>query len=307
MKIYSSIEQYPKNINSVLTTGTFDGVHMGHQIILNRLIQIAKKNNGESVILTFYPHPRKVLYDDHELKLITTQDEKLKLLESLGIDHVVAHPFTKDFSRLSSIEFIRDILVKELNTKKLVIGYDHHFGRNREGTFNHLKECSSLYGFDVEEIPPLEVDKVNVSSSKVRVALEDGDVKLASLFLRRNYSLEGRVVTGKKIGRTLGYPTANILVKESYKLIPKNGVYAVKVLIDNRTYKGMLNIGYKPTFHTSEFTIEVNIFSFNKEIYGELIQLEFIDRIRDEKQFNSKQQLIQQLQIDKNKVDKILH
>ena len=307
MNVYSSIKQYPKDIYTVLTTGTFDGVHVGHQTILNRLIHIAKKNNGESVILTFYPHPRKVLYDDHELKLITTQNEKLNLLEKSGVDHVVVQPFTKEFSRFTSIEFIRDVLVKELNTKKLVIGYDHHFGRNREGTFNHLKECSSLYGFEVEEIPVFEVNEVNVSSTKIRNALQIGNVKMASSFLLRNYTLEGRVVEGEKLGRELGYPTANILVKESYKLIPKEGVYAVKIILQNTIHLGMLNIGYKPTFNKGNLSIEVNIFDFNEHIYGELIQVEFVDRIRNEKKFNSKKELIQQLKIDRNKAEKILH
>ena len=306
MKVYSSIEQFPKNVFSVITTGTFDGVHLGHQRILNQLNQTAKKYNGESVILTFHPHPRKVLYNDSDFKLLTTRSEKIELLTKQGINHLIIHPFTMDFSRLSSIEFIRDILIDKINTKKLIIGYNHHFGRNREGTFNHLQECSDLYGFQVEEIPAFEIDKINVSSTKIRNSLEEGKVSLSSELLGRNYSFQGRVIKGHQIGSTLGFPTANILIKETYKLIPKNGVYAVNVRITKNTYLGMLNIGYRPTFNGDDLTIEVHLFDFKEDIYGSLITVDLIARIRDEKKFKSEEELRNQLVIDRNKVLKIL-
>lgn len=308
MKIYQGIEQFEKLKNAAVTTGTFDGVHIGHRTILNRLNEVAKKMKGESVLLTFYPHPRMVLQEDAELRLLNTIDEKTELLKQAGIDHLIIHPFTKEFSRTTSLEFVRDILVNQIGTKKLVIGYDHHFGRNREGSFEHLKEYGPVYGFEVEEIPAQDIEDVNVSSTKIRKALVEGDVKTANAYLGHNFQLSGIVVHGNKVGRELGFPTANIDIKSKYKLIPAEGIYAVKVLFGDERYSGMLNIGRRPTINSGkgEQTIEVNIFDFKKEIYGEKIQLELIERIRDEKKFDNKEELIAEMQKDQVKCERIL-
>jgi len=308
VKIYQGIEQFEKLEKAVVTTGTFDGVHIGHRTILNRLIEVSNKMKGESVLLTFYPHPRMVLQEDAELRLLNTIDEKTQLLEKAGIDHLIIHPFTKEFSRTTSLEFVRDLLVNKIGTKKLVIGYDHHFGRNREGSFEHLKEYGPVYGFEVEEIPAQDIDDVNVSSTKIRKALVAGDVKTANNYLGHNFQLNGIVVHGNKVGRELGYPTANIDLQNKYKLIPAEGIYAVKVRLKDESYNGMLNIGRRPTINSGngEVSIEVNIFDFKKEIYGEKIQLELIERIRDEKKFDSKEELIAEMQKDQVKCERIL-
>ncbi len=306
MKIYSDISAF-KNIDKpILTTGTFDGVHFGHRKIIDRLSQIANDCGGETVLLTFAPHPRMVLFpDDHGLQLINTLDEKIKLLEEAGIQHLIIHPFTLEFSRTKSMTFVRDILVNQLNTHKLVIGYNHHFGRNREGSFEHLKEYSHLYGFEVEEIPVQLLDDVDVSSTKVRKALKKGEVKLANEFLGYNYSLKGKVIKGKEIGRTIGFPTANIQVADSTKLIPENGVYAVKINVSAKEYTGMMNIGTNPTINGSHQSLEVHIFDFDTSIYDEEIRIQFLDRIRSEIKFESLEALQEQLQEDKNLVQSI--
>jgi riboflavin kinase/FMN adenylyltransferase len=232
--------------------------------------------------------------------MLNTLDEKIDLLENAGIDNLIIHPFTKEFSRTSSVEFVRDILVNKIGTKKLVIGYDHHFGRNREGSFEHLKEFGPVYGFDVEEISALDIDEVNVSSTKIRKALEEGDVQAANTFLSYSYPLTGKVIRGEKLGRSIGYPTANIDIEESIKLIPANGVYAVKVKVEGKQFSGMLNIGVRPTVSQSqEKSVEVNIFDFDRDIYDEEITVEFIQRIRDEKKFDSSEELAGQLKRDK--------
>lgn len=300
MKVYRGIDEFENIENAVVTTGTFDGVHVGHRKILNRLGQVAENVNGESVLLTFYPHPRSVLQPESQIKMLNTLDEKIDLLENAGIDNLIIHPFTKEFSRTSSVEFVRDILVNKIGTKKLVIGYDHHFGRNREGSFEHLKEFGPVYGFDVEEISALDIDEVNVSSTKIRKALEEGDVQTANTFLSYSYPLSGKVIEGEKLGRSIGYPTANIDIEESIKLIPANGVYAVKVKVGGEQFNGMLNIGVRPTVSQSrEKSVEVNIFDFDRDIYDEEITVEFIQRIRDEKKFDSSEELAGQLKQDK--------
>lgn len=303
MKVYQGLDEFEKIEKAVVTTGTFDGVHIGHRTILDRLIEVAKNVNGESVLLTFFPHPRMVLQPDSDLKLINTIDEKIRLLESAGIDHLIIHPFTKEFSRTTSMEFVRDILVNKIGTSKLVIGYDHHFGRNREGSFEHLKEFGPLYGFDVEEIPVQDVENVNVSSTKIRRALEQGDVKIAANYLGHPFQLIGKVIHGDKRGRLLGFPTANLELQEAYKLVPANGVYAVKVLRVDQVMFGMLNIGIKPTVsNANEISIEVNIFDFDQEIYDEELTIHFLERIRDEQKFENKEALIAELQKDREKV-----
>ena len=307
MKVYHGLESFVKRNNAVVTTGTFDGVHIGHRTILKRLLEITRKNKGESVLLTFYPHPRMVLNPDSDLQLINSIEEKTILLKKAGIDHLIIHPFTKDFSRTTSLEFVRDILVNQIGTKKLVIGYDHHFGRNREGSFEHLKEFGPLYGFEVEEIPAQDIDDVNVSSTKIRNALLAGDILTANHYLGHRFSLSGKVVKGIQLGRTLGFPTANIAVSSKYKIIPADGVYAVKVTINKIPYDGMLNIGIRPSIEGStNKTIEVHILDFKKDIYGDELELNFIQRIRDEKKFNSKEDLINELKKDRVKVEKIL-
>lgn len=302
LKVYRHINEFTGCPNAVVTTGTFDGLHIGHRTILNRIKEIAQKTKGETVVLTFFPHPRMVLFPDNkDLKLIDTIEERIEFLKKEGIDHLIIHPFSKEFSRLSSVEFVREILVNKIGTKKLVIGYNHQFGRNREGSFEHLKEFSSLYGFEVEEIPAKLIDDVDVSSTKIRKALSEGDIKTANAYLNRNFTLSGKVNHGNKIGREIGYPTANLLVEESHKITPGNGVYAVKAWLDGNTYNAMLNIGYRPTFNSeSNIRIEVHIFNFDEEIYDKIIKIEFVDRLRNEIKFNSAEELKLQLQKDKN-------
>jgi len=300
MRVYNSIEDFKNVKNPVVTTGTFDGVHLGHQKIISRLKEVAKQHNGETVLLTFYPHPRMVLFpDDNELKLLNTQQEKIELLRKYGIDHLIIYPFTKAFSRLTSVEFVRNILVNRIETKRLVIGYNHHFGRNREGSFEHLNEYGSLYGFEVEEIPARDIDNIEISSTKIRKALQIGDAKAAMAFLGHEYTLSGKVVEGKKLGKTIGYPTANVFADDKYKLIPADGVYAVKVKHKNSVYGGMLNIGNNPTVNGQFKTIEVNIFNFDNDIYGDEVTIYFLERLRDEVKFNGLEELKAQLARDK--------
>lgn len=308
MNIYYNINDFKPVNKSVVTTGTFDGVHLGHKVILNRLKEVAKKHGGETLILTFFPHPRMVLYpDQNDLRLLNTIEERISLLKKTGIDHLIIHPFSKEFSRLSSIEFVRDVLVSKLNTHKLVIGYDHHFGRNREGTFEHLQEYGPLYGFDVEEIPAQEIQQINISSTKVRNSLLEGEINAANQFLGYNYFIKGTVVDGDKVGRKIGFPTANIRLNEWYKLVPAKGVYAVKVAIEKSIYNGMLNIGTRPTLNGNEVTIEVNIFNFSDDIYNKEIRIEFIERIRNEQKFEELESLKKQLEIDKQTTIQILN
>ena len=301
MKVYHSIDQFPSDIKSVLTLGTFDGVHKGHKYVLKRMNEIAKKEGGESVLLTFYPHPRHVLQpEDQKLKLLNTIEEKIKELEKSGIQHFVIHEFTKDFSRTKSVNFIRDLLVNKLKMKHMVVGYDHHFGRNREGSYNELKELSELYNFKLEQIPPQDESEVTVSSTKIRKLLSNGSVEKANAYLGYNYLINGIVVKGNEIGRTIAYPTANILIENKWKLIPCDGVYIVKVFLKNKQYFGMLNIGNKPTLNNSKHSLEVHIFDFSDDVYDSDIKVEFLKRIRDEKQFDSLEDLQGQLKIDEN-------
>lgn len=299
MKIFQGIEELEQFLFPVVTIGTFDGLHFGHKKILNRLKEIAKKYGGETVVITFYPHPRMVLFpDDNDIKLLSSQEEKIMLLEKLGIDNLIIIPFSKEFSRLTSLDFVRNILVNKIGTKKLVIGYDHHFGKNREGSFEHLLEFGPVYGFDVEEIPEQDIDEVAVSSSKIRNSLLEGNVELANTFLERKYSLIGTVIKGDQVGRTLGYPTANINIAFPHKLIPAFGVYLVEVIVAEKKYFGALNIGVRPTLINKKPQIEVYIFEFDQEIYGREVEVLFIKKIRNEQKFSSLEELKNQIQLD---------
>lgn len=306
MKIYSSIDDFPSGIHAVVTTGTFDGVHLGHRRIIQQLKDLAQTIDGETVLLTFWPHPRMVLFDDQDLRLINTQREKEALLAEAGIDHLIVHPFTKQFSRLTALEYVRDVLVNKIGTKKLVIGYDHHFGRNREGSFDDLVEFGHTYHFDVEEIPAQVLDNVSVSSTKVRNALLDGDVATANQYLGSTFELSGKVVKGATLGRTLDFPTANIEVPEKYKLIPADGVYAIEARVGKEWFKGMSNIGKRPTVSGQDRKIEANLFDFDRSIYGESITLRFHARLRDEQKFASLDDLKAQLHLDKESALKAL-
>jgi riboflavin kinase/FMN adenylyltransferase len=306
VNVYREIEKFKGVRNPVLTTGTFDGVHLGHLRIIQRLKELASSSAGETVVLTFHPHPRMVLYpDDTSLKLLNTLEEKIALLEDAGVKHLIIYPFTKEFSRLSSLDFVRNIIVNQIGTKKLVIGYNHHFGRNREGSFEHLKEFGPLYGFDVEEIPAKDVDHIEVSSTKIRAALQAGEIQAAKALLGRPYSLEGPVVKGKQLGRQLGYPTANIQVSDSLKLIPADGIYAVRVDVEGKQEIGMMSIGMNPTVAGTERTIEVNILNFDREIYNKIIKVSFISRIRDEIHFAGLEELKHQLKRDEEETLRI--
>lgn len=307
MNIYHSISDFKHVERPIVTTGTFDGVHFGHRKIIQRLNEIAQQQDGESVLLTFYPHPRMVLFpNDHQLQLLNTLDEKIDLLKKAGINHLIIHPFTKAFSRTTSMHFVRDIIVNQLRTHKLVIGYDHHFGRNREGTFDHLKEFAPVYGFEVEEIPAQLLDDVSVSSTKIRSALLNGQVDIAYQFLGYYYCLSGKVVRGNEIGRSIDFPTANLLIDDTTKLIPKKGVYAVEVCVENKSFHGMMNIGTKPTLGDNSQTIEVHIFDFDKIIYDDQISIFLVGRLRDEVPFSNLNQLKNQLEKDKIRARELL-
>jgi riboflavin kinase/FMN adenylyltransferase len=275
---------------------------------LKKLIETAKKNNGESVLFTFNPHPRMVLQPDLDLNLINSLEEKAELLKECGLDHLIIHPFTKEFSRTSSMEFVRNILVKNIGVKKLVIGYDHHFGRNREGSFEHLKEFGPVYGFDVDEIPAQDINDIKVSSTKIRKALLEGEIETANEYLTRPYRFTGFVVKGDQLGRQIGFPTANLNLDDSKKLIPKNGVYAVLVRIDgsDKQHQAMCNIGIRPTVSGKTKTIEINMFDFNLDIYGTKLTVFFQQRIRDEQKFESVEKLKAQLILDEAKCRSIL-
>lgn len=306
MKVYNSIEEFKGVATAIVTIGTFDGVHNGHHRILSRLKETAGKLNGETVILTFSPHPRMVLFPNTQQVLLSTREEKIELLDKFGIEHLIIHPFTREFSMLSSQEFIEQILVKGLETKRLVIGYDHHFGKDREGSFENLKRNAPAFGFEVEEIPAWETDNSKVSSTRIRKALAEGQVEMASILLGYEYGISGTVVKGQQLGRQLGFPTANIICTDPNKLIPGNGVYAVKVIYKGQEMGGMMNIGVRPTVNGAGRTAEVNIFDFNSEIYGESLEVRFVKWVRGEKKFEGIQQLTEQLHRDKDVVQSVL-
>jgi len=331
MKIYNNISEFTKLPNAVVTIGTFDGVHFGHQKIIAKLKEEAAKIQGETVILTFFPHPRMILHpEDQNLKLITTMNEKAELLQKLGIDHLIITPFTRDFSNMSAEDYIKNILVNKIGTKKIVIGYDHRFGKDRNGSLNELQHFASFYDYQVEEIPEQDVNDISVSSTKIRKSILDGNVETAADFLKHPFTLSGKVIRGDQIGRTLGYPTANLFIEESYKLIPADGIYAVKVLISTHSsknknqeikdpfqpaegvnhsakiFQGMAYIGHRPTINGMSQNIEVNIFDFSEDIYHQTIRLDFLHFIRHDVKFNSLDELTLQLAKDKVAVLDIL-
>lgn len=301
MKIFKGFDDIDHIPNPVLTIGTFDGVHLGHQKIINQVNEIARKIGGESVLFTFYPHPRMVLFpESHGVKLIETQEEKLAKLKRIGLQNIIVYPFTPEFSRISAIEFVRDFLVTKLKVKTIVVGYDHHFGKNREGDIELLKELSTVYDFDVIEISAEEIDEVNISSTKIRNALMEGEVDLANTYLGEEFEINGKVVHGEKLGTKLGFPTANIDIENDVKILPKNGIYAVRVVRENGTsHFGLLNIGSRPTVSDSEIiTIEVNLLDFKGDLYGDYLTLKLLKRIRDEKKFNTLEELKEKMKED---------
>jgi len=307
MKIYEGLSDFPKLSNAVVTSGTFDGVHLGHQKILRRIREIARSINGETVLITFWPHPRLVLYpDEHNLRLLSTFEEKAKLLREAGIDHLITIPFTKEFSQLTSKEFIESVLVEKIQTKKLVIGYDHRFGKNREGSFEYLRVHHEEYGFDLEEISRQDVEDIGVSSTKIRHALETSDIGTAINYLGRPYELNGLVIKGQQIGRSIGFPTANIHIPNDYKLIPKDGVYAVEAMVNGALYKAMLNIGNRPTVNGTKKTVEANLFDFQGDLYDKQITIYIKAFLRDEVKFDGLEALKKQLLIDKKNAKNLL-
>ncbi|MDO5979216.1 bifunctional riboflavin kinase/FAD synthetase [Flavivirga spongiicola] len=298
MKISKALSIDSKT-KTVVTIGTFDGVHVGHQKIVKRLISTGKTDGLKSVILTFFPHPRMVLQKDFNIKLINTINERRDILDGLGLDYLVIKEFTKEFSRLSAEDFVKQILVDKLNVKKVIIGYDHRFGRNRNANIDDLKKFGEIYGFEVEEISAQDINDVAVSSTKIRNALKEGDIIKANTFLGYHFTITGIVTKGKGLGRQLSFPTANIKVEEDYKLIPKQGSYIVRAVIDKVSIYGMMNIGLNPTVNGEKETIEVHFFNFDNDIYGENIQIELLNRIRDEEKFKSVEALKIQLKKDK--------
>lgn len=307
MRIFHSIDQLPEFRHTVFTQGTFDGVHLGHQQILSKLTAEAERLGGESLVLTFWPHPRLFLFpEDNNLKLLQTLDEKLELFAQCQVDNVVVLPFTKELSNIQPEDYIKEFLVNRLNVKLAIVGYDHRFGRNREGDISVLRKYAKTFAYEVEEIAAEDIDQITISSTKIRNALLEGDVDTAYKYLGRPYSFKGKVVEGMKLGRKLGYPTANLQMEDRFKLIPAIGVYAVKCRVKGLEYGGMMNIGNNPTVPGKTFSIEVNIFEFDEDIYGETVEVLFLSRLRDEKKFENLEDLALNLRIDKeHALDKI--
>lgn len=299
MKVYRDLSEFTPLKNAVVTSGTFDGVHIGHQKIISRLLETAKESQGESVVITFWPHPRLVVSPDPEnLRLLSNLDEKIDLLANLGVDHLLVLPFTREFSELSSEKYVEDILISGIGTETLVIGYDHRFGKNREGGFDYLKKNSERFKIDIVEIPRQEIDSLTISSTKIRKALQNGEVEIANELLGRNYSFQGLVKKGRQLGRTIGFPTANVNVSKKYKLIPTSGVYAVKVHLRGELLNGVMNIGNRPTVEGTGITQEVHILDFDDDIYGENLKVETIDYIRRELKFGDVSELVAQINKD---------
>jgi len=307
MKIYHNINEFNAVNNAVVTIGTFDGVHLGHRKIIARIKELAEEIGGETVILTFFPHPRMILNpEDESIKLINTINEKAKLLEQMGIDHLIITPFSRDFSNQTPEAYIRDVLVNKIGTKKIVIGYDHRFGKDRQGGLDDLLKLGPVYGFEVVEIPEQDIDDVAVSSTRIRTALLDGKIELANTLLGYPFFITGKVVRGDQIGRQIGYPTANIVIEERYKLIPSDGIFAAKIKVNDVLYKGMAYIGSRPTINGVSRNIEINIFDFNQEIYNQQVTLYFYNYVRGDIKFTTLDDLKIQLAQDKVDVQALL-
>ena len=303
--IKSNTIKIPKSNFNIATIGSFDGIHLGHKKILQTITKAAKKNNGKSILITFWPHPRYVLKKNNDFKLLTSLDEKIKIFEENKIDILYVIDFSISFSKVSANNFVKNILLDKLKTNCILIGYNNNFGRNRKGNIKYLEENKNIFDIDIISIPKQSVDKISISSTKIREYLNNGKIKSANQLLGREYSINGKVVRGNGIGRKINFPTANIEIDESKKLLPKNGVYAVEVLLNKKTYLGMLNIGYNPTIKNEKKTIEVNIFKFSEDIYNNKISISFIKRIRNEKKFKNLNELKKQLIIDKKKAELI--
>jgi riboflavin kinase / FMN adenylyltransferase len=300
LKIFHSINEFHSDKKTILTLGTFDGVHIGHAAILKKLTQNTADGKFESAVLTFFPHPRMVLQGKSDLKLLNTINEKIDLLEKIGIENLIIHPFDANFSQLSAEEFVKNVLVEQLHIQKIIIGYDHRFGKNRTANIDDLTAFGLKYGFEVEQISAQEINDISISSTKIRTALEDGEINLANEYLGYSYFLSGTVVKGKQLGRTIGFPTANIELEEEYKLVPKNGVYIVAAEIDGKSVYGMMNIGFNPTVQGEKRTIEVHFFDFDLDIYDRHIRVAILQRIRSEEKFESVEFLKIQLGKDKD-------
>jgi riboflavin kinase / FMN adenylyltransferase len=299
LKIFYSLQDFKSKQKTIVTIGTFDGVHVGHRKIIDKIIQNSKKENLESTILTFFPHPRMVLQNNSDIKLLNTIDEKVKLLENTGLQNLVIHTFDKSFSELSAEEFVSEILVNRLNIQKIIIGHDHHFGKNRTANIDDLIIFGKKYNFDVEQISAKELNDVAVSSTKIREAISNGNVSLANRFLGYPFSLTGIIIKGNQVGRTIGFPTANLEIDKDYKLIPKNGVYIVRSFIKNKFFNGIMNIGFRPTLNGESLSIETHFLDFNSDLYNETITIIVLERLRDEQKFDSIDLLKIQIQKDK--------
>jgi riboflavin kinase / FMN adenylyltransferase len=299
LKIINDLSNFKSDKKTFVTIGTFDGVHNGHIKVIKDLVKNALQNNATSILLTFFPHPRMVLNKTANIKLINTLDERIQLLKKTGLDVLVIHEFTKEFSKQTAFNFVKSVLVDKLNIAELIIGYDHQFGQNREGNFKHLKSYGKLLNFKVKEISKLDVDNFAVSSTLIRKAIKNGQIEKANNYLGYNYMITGNVVKGKNLGQKIGFPTANIQLQEPYKLLPKTGAYVVKSQIENKTIFGMMNIGYRPTVSGEKQTIEIHFFDFNKDLYGTVIQIDVLAYLRDEQKFDSVKLLTNQLQEDK--------
>ena len=307
MKVYKSLSDFTPLKNAVVTSGTFDGVHLGHRKIISRLLETSNEKNGESVVITFWPHPRLIVSpNSNNLRLLSNLDEKIELLAELGVGHLLVLPFTREFSELTSEEFVGDILISGIGTKTLVIGYDHRFGKNREGGFDYLKKNSERFQIDIVEIPRQEIERLTISSTKIRESLQKGDIKVANELLGRYYSFQGLVKKGRQLGRTIGFPTANVNVSKKYKLIPAFGVYAVKVHLRDQIFKGVMNIGNRPTVDGIGITQEVHILDFDDDIYGEILKVDVVDYIRPELKFEGVKELIEEITLDCEKAREIL-
>lgn len=308
MQIFYSIKDLKKNKNTVLTLGTFDGIHPGHLKIIDRLVSCSKEKGCRSVVITFYPHPRTILGNDNSVKMLTTQEEKIELLEKLGVENLLIINFTKEFASLSAEDFIYDYLINGIGLTEIVLGHDHHFGKGRRGNAELLQKIADKEGFIVTKAEAFMIDGEAVSSTKIRNAIAEGDIIRANKLLGRNYEFSGIVVGGDKRGRELGFPTANIKLSSQEKLLPASGVYAVKVMVENERHTGLLSIGKRPTFYNQgELVSEVYIYDFNREIYGAKVTTELVERLRGEVKFNSAEELINQMNTDKENGNKIFN